>query len=297
MSKGANWFLKVLGAIAILASLLAGYGYWQARSMGFFRDPVFETARPQLPRLEGPSVLVFSKTNSFIHKDAIPAARVLLQDLGAEKGWSVYATDSGAVFNQEDLAHFAVVVWNNVTGDVLLPEQREAFRTWMEGGGGYVGLHAAGDNSHAVWPWYLDAVIRARFIGHPMNPQFQQARLDVELPSDPIVAGLPDPWVRTDEWYSFAGSPRAPDLRVLVTIDESSYAPRSFFGQALAMGSDHPIIWKHCVGRGRVFYAAPGHTAETYAEPEYRALLERAISWAGRIGVQAPVSEPLDCEP
>jgi type 1 glutamine amidotransferase len=296
MTKAWKWVWRVIGALALAALLAAALIYKGLRDQGFFREPVFETESPQLPSLQHPSVLVFSKTNSFIHRQAIPAAREYLRQLAGARGWSIYVTDSGAVFSAEDLARFDVVVWNNVTGDVLLPGQRQAFREWLEAGGGYVGLHAAGDNSHAAWPWYLDAVIRARFIGHPMSPQFQQARLRVEQREDPLVAALPDPWVRTDEWYSFDASPRAPDVRVLVTIDESSYEPGGFFGKRLAMGGDHPMIWKHCVGQGRVFYAAPGHTAGTYAEPEYQALLERAIAWAGRIGAQAAVPEPLDCE-
>jgi hypothetical protein len=55
-------------------------------------------------------VLVFSKTNSFIHKEAIPAAKQLLEQLAAEGGWHVYMSDSGAVYNAEDLARFDVIV-------------------------------------------------------------------------------------------------------------------------------------------------------------------------------------------
>ncbi len=163
----------------------------------------------------------------------------------------------------EDLAHFDVIVWNNVTGDVLTAQQREAMRHWLEQGGGFLALHAGGDNSHEVWPWYLDTVIRARFIGHPLDPQFQQATLHIEQPADPIVAALEEDWVRTDEWYSFEKSPRAADVRVLATIDESTYSPGSFFGKALAMGSDHPMIWKHCAGAGPgVLFGAGAYRGE-----------------------------------
>lgn len=271
--------------VVLLGSVLlsAGYVVWQLRLMGFMREPVFETERVQVPVLGRPAVLVFSKTNAFIHRDAIPAAQAMLREIARERGWSIFFSDSSAVFNTEDLVKFDVIVWNNVTGDVLLPEQRWTFRTWLSGGGGFVGIHAAGDNSHKAWPWYQDMVIRARFIGHPMNPQLQQATLSIEQPQDPIAAGLPQRWVRTDEWYSFAMSPRAAGVDVLVTLDEGSYDPRSLLGTSLAMGSDHPVVWKHCVERGRVFYAAPGHTAESYEEPAYRLLLGKAIAWAGRI--------------
>jgi hypothetical protein len=291
--------LGAAGALLVIALVYAGLMYRDMRSMGFFREPVFETERPSLPTLGHPAVLVFDKTNSFIHKDAIPAANALLQEMAGSSGWSVFTTSSGGVFNSEDLAHFDVMVWNNVTGDVLLPEQRAAMKHWLEAGGGFVGLHSAGDDSHEVWPWYQDTVIRAHFIGHPMDPQFQKAAVHIDRAHPPLIDGIPDPWVRTDEWYSFASSPRAPDVRVLATLDESSYSPGSNFrGNELAMGADHPVIWQHCVGRGRVFYSALGHTAESYAEPEYRELLRHAIAWAAR---QDPAgdsssSAPLTCE-
>lgn len=294
---GRLWkrFRMALAGLLGMIVVVAAYGVWQLRSMGFLRAPVFETERSELPPMDRPAVLVFSKTNAFIHREAIPAAQALLRQVAREQGWSILFSNSGAFFNPEDLRKFDVVVWNNVTGDVLLPVQREAFQSWLSDGGGYVGIHAAGDDSHRAWPWYQEEVIRARFIGHPANPQLQQAEMYLEQPVDPVVAGLPQSWVRTDEWYSFAASPRAAGVRVLATLDERTYQPGHRLGTRLAMGSDHPIMWKHCVGRGRVLYAAPGHTAETYAEPEYRMLLERAIAWAGRM-VPFAAPESRECE-
>jgi len=292
MAMGRKWIWRSVAAVVVVLLGAAAWGAWQLRSMGFLREPVFETVRPELPPLQHPAVLVFSKTNAFIHREAIPAARELLQQLAQANGGSVFVTEGGGVFNAADLARFDVVVWNNVTGDVLLPEQREAFRDWLERGGGFVGLHAAGDDSHSVWAWYQDSVIRARFIGHPLDPQFQQASVRIAS-GDPLVSALPDPWLRTDEWYSFAASPRAQGVHVLAALDEASYAPGDFFGTSLAMGADHPVVWAHCVGGGRVFYSALGHTAESYAEPEYRELLRRALDWAGRSG--PPPDGALDC--
>lgn len=297
MTKAWKRFWIVLGVLALIALVFAVRGYREARSLGFLRQPVFETVREELPALGHPAVLVFSKTNSFIHKDAIPAARQMLGSVAEGQGWSIHFSDSGAIYNPEDLAHFDVIVWNNVTGDVLLPEQREAMRSWLARGGGFVGLHAAGDNSHDAWPWYQETVIRARFTGHPLDPQFQRATLRVEQPADPMVSGLPAEWVREDEWYSFAASPRAPDVRVLLTIDESTYSPGEFFNTPLSMGEDHPMIWKHCVGEGRVLYSALGHTAETYADSKYRELVTRAIAWVGRIDEGDPAGpNGLACE-
>jgi hypothetical protein len=81
-----------------------------------------------------------------------------------------------------------------------------------------------------------------------------------------------------DEWYSFERSPREAGVRVLARLDESSYRPREIL-RDLGMG-DHPIVWSHCVGRGRAFYSALGHGAASYARPEHAQMLEGAIAWA-----------------
>ena len=69
---------------------------------------------------------------------------------------------------------------------------------------------------------------------------------------------------------------------MLARLDESSYAPRELF-RDLAMG-DHPIVWSHCAGGGRVFYSALGHTAESYAAEAHAQLLEGALAWAAGEG-------------
>ena len=241
-----------------------------------------ETVSPTVPdTIRHPAFLVFSKTNAFRHEEAIPAANALFDKLAAEKGWSVYKTENGAAFTPEILSRFDAVVFSNTSGDVFNAQQQAAFKAFLENGGGYVGIHAAGDNSHKAWDWYIKDVIGTLFVGHPMSPQFQQATVRVEDRTHPATAKLPETWPRTDEWYSFDKSPRGtPGLTVLATLDESTYKPGSFFGTSLAMGKDHPTIWWRCVGKGRVFYTAGGHAAATFAEPEYVGMLAEAIGWA-----------------
>ena len=274
-----KWLIRFGIIILVLALAAAGYAYYQMRSRGFWRIPSFESEPPQIPALERAAILVFSKTNSFIHTEAMPAAEAMLKLLGEQQGWSVYVTENGAVHNPEDLARFDTIVWNNVTGNVLTDDQRAALVDYLENGGGWIGIHGAGDDSaEADWPWYRENLIGATFIGHPMNPQFQQATIRIETPDDPIVSHLGEQWVRTDEWYSFDSSPRAAGMEILGNLDESSYSP-DFFNKDIRMGDDHPIIWKNCVGKGRTFYSALGHTAESFSEPEHVQMLAQAIGW------------------
>lgn len=228
------------------------------------------TVPPGAPRL-----LVFEKVNGYWHGPALPAAREALQAMARRLGWSVTVTAHGGVMTPASLRRFDVVVFNNVSGDVLTLSQRAAFRAFIEGGGGFVGFHGSGGDPETFWDWYADTLVGARFKGHPMNPQFQDARIVVEDSPHPVTAGLGRGWTMSDEWYSFKNNPRAGGARVLATLDEASYQPGD-----LAMGADHPIAWTRCVGHGRAFYSAIGHRPEAYAQPQHVRLLEQAVVWA-----------------
>ena len=242
-----------------------------------------DSVAPELPaQLDPPAVLVYSKTNGFRHDEAIEVGGQLLKEIAARRGWSIFHTENGAVFNESALSRFDVVVWHNASGDSLDAAQKEVFRTWLVAGGGYVGTHAAGDSSH-TWPFYVDDIIGAKFIGHPVGPQFQDATVIVEDRSHPASRHLPERFVQNDEWYSFEASPRGPDVHVLAVLDEATYQPEVnmfFVDQDLRRGDDHPVIWWRCVGRGRAIYSALGHGPWVYETPEVQGLLEGAISWA-----------------
>ena len=268
----------VLGLL-LFATTLAGCNVYRAMNPSTHTD----STPPRLPdALPAPAILVYTKTNGFRHGEAIRAGVAWLEALAERRGWSVFHTENGAVFNDEDLARFQVAFWHNASGDSLDDAQKLAFRSWLEAGGGYVGTHAAGDASHS-WPFYVQQIIGADFIGHPMGPQFQDAAVAVEDRSHPASRELPESFTHNDEWYSFAESPRGVEgVHVLATIDESSYIPRQkllWMEQDLAMG-DHPVVWWRCVGRGRALYSAIGHQASSYETPEVAALLEGALRWA-----------------
>ncbi len=287
-----------------LLALLAAFGVMVALNWSIVQRVflgglhVYETVPPPIPAdLKRPAILVFSKTNAFRHEEAIPAGKTFFAQLAKEKGWGYFETENGAAFSPEILARFDAVVFNNTSGDVFSAAQRAAFQTYLENGGGYVGLHAAGDNSHAAWDWYMKSLLGATFIQHTMAPQFQQATVNVEDKADAATQGLPASWARTEEWYSFDKSPRASGAKVLITVDEKTYNPVGMFSKDLRMG-DHPAAWSRCIGKGRVLYTIFGHRAEAFAEPETKVLLTNALGWAARqdksadCGVLSPEPQP-----
>lgn len=238
-----------------------------------------ETPKLDLPAGK-PRLLLFEKINGFRDGPSVDAARAAILAMAERKGWAVAVTDKGGAITPATLRRFDAVIWNNISGDVLSLSQRRALQRYVEGGGGFVAMHGSGGDFATFWDWYVDTLIGARFAGHPMSPQFQDARIVVEDAGHPATAGLPPEWTMNDEWYSFRTNPRAGGAHVLLTLDESTYKQVGPMGTSLSMGADHPLAWTKCVGRGRSFYSAIGHRPETYSEPRHVTLLENAITWA-----------------
>ncbi|MCH2172920.1 ThuA domain-containing protein [Myxococcota bacterium] len=281
---------RVLLGIGVLVVVVVAAGLVGLRMIGawnlVFTNRSHEVRPPELPQALGrPAFLVFTKTNGFRHKEAIVAGLERFEEIAQRRDWSLFATENGAVFQNSLLENFDAVVFHNASGDMLSSDQEAAFMRFLEDGGGWVGIHAAGDSSHEDWDWYVDNLIGGLFTAHTMGPQFQEARLVVEDADHPATRSLPDEWLHTEEWYSWDANPRDHGMRVLVSVDESTYSPWvRWLGNEvdLRMG-DHPIVWVGCVGRGRTLYSALGHQGAAYETPEYRALLEGALAWAGRL--------------
>ena len=206
MKRVLRWALLIFGVAIIGLFGFAGFGLYRV----YYGRSVYETVPPPLPEhMNEPAILIFSKTNGFREDDAIRASNAALAALAKAQGWSVFLTENGAIFNTAELSRFKATVWNNTSGDVLNAEQRAAFRSYIENGGGFVGIHGAGGDPRYEWRWYVDTLIGAQFKGHPMRPQFQRATIHIEDPNDPATRQLPRDWSRVDEWYSFETDPRA----------------------------------------------------------------------------------------
>ena len=213
--------------------------------------------------------LVFSKTAAFRH-DSIDEGIAAIRQLGAANNFTVTATEDAAVFSDAGLADYKVVVFLSTTGDVLNATQQAAFERFIGAGNGYVGIHAAADTEYN-WPWY-GGLVGAYFASHPA---IQQATVVVADRVHRATAGLPERWVRTDEWYNYRLNPRG-NVHVLATLDEKTYAGG-------AMGFDHPIAWVQNYSGGRSFYTGIGHTAATYSEANARRHLLGGIEWAAGV--------------
>ncbi len=258
-------------------------------------EPSARVHRPAISEyMAEPAILVYSGTAGWRHDEGIAGADLYFAELAAEKQYGLFTTEHAGVFNPEDLQRFDVIVFNNVSGDVLNTAQRQAFENWMTNGGAWIGLHGSGDHSMGDWEWYQTNLIGVRFIGHTMAPQFQDARLVVLDDAHPVTANLPADWTHHDEWYSFDGVPDMPGVTVLVGLDEASYQPTNTvvaeWPTDLRMGEapgDHPIVWARCEQAYRAVYSGIGHSHESYKDPVYRQMLSNAFDWVTQDGGSA----------
>lgn len=209
-----------------------------------------------------PRLLVWTRTADYRH-DSIPAGVAALRSLGCFE--IDHSEDPAAL--EAPLDRYAAVVFLSTSGEVLTPAGRARLAAYVEGGGGFVGVHAAACTEY-TWPYYGD-LLGARFARHPA---YQPGRVLVEDRDHPATRHLPAVWQFTDEWYDFRANPRGA-VRVLAAGDESSY-------EGGGMGGDHPLVWCREQGAGRVFYTALGHAAEAYQDPAFRAHLRGGIAWA-----------------
>ena len=233
MSHTSNLLMKVLAFTLILGLLYQAEAFCQKKQ---------------------PKVLVFSKTLGYRHA-SIKHGIVAIQQLGKANNFLVDTTEDVAWFNSAKLKEYKTVIFLSPTGEFFDEDQKAAFKSFIQGGGGFVGIHAATDCLFK-WDWY-GRMIGAYFVNHP---KVQKATLVIKDKKHPATRGLPNPWQHTDEWYNFKFNDSK--LNVLISLDEKSYSGGK-------NGEYHPISWYHKFEGGRVFYTGLGHTPESFTSDEY----------------------------
>ncbi len=209
------------------------------------------------------NILVFSYTQKYRHKSIEPGLEAI-KKIGKEKDYHIIHSENVADFNDDFLKEIDVVLFLNPTGtNVFSDMQKNAFKKFINNGGGFVGVHAATDFCFE-WEWY-GKLVGAFFINHP---KIQQAKLDVLDKKHLATKHLPNPWMHTDEWYNFRDFNNK--VKVLLSVDEKSYTGGT-------MPGFHPISWFHKYDGGKAFYTALGHTIESFSDDLFLKHLEGGI--------------------
>jgi type 1 glutamine amidotransferase len=224
-------------------------------------------------------ILVYTRNytpdgKGYVH-DNIQTSVDAIKKLGAENGFAVDSSDDPAVFTAENLKQYKALVFSSSNNEAFANDaQRDAFKSYVETGGGFVGIHSA-SGSERKWPWFW-SMLGGKFARHPKMQKFV---VRVQDPNHPSTRSLPATFEWTDECYYSDNI--NPDIKVLLVTDpaklddpKKAEYPGDRFGDAL------PLAWYHNVGKGRAFYTALGHKKEHYADPILSKHVLGGILWA-----------------
>ena len=229
--------------------------------------PATTTTTTTQPAPPPARVLMLTATAGFRH-DSIPTATSVVARLGTPGEFAVTATENLADVNATRLAATDVLMFALTTGELALDEtQKRAMIDFVNGGGGFIGVHSATDTLYE-WAEY-GRLVGAYFKEHPWT---QRATVTVEDRTHPTTSGLGASFTLVEEFYTFRVNPR-PSVQVLLSLDAASVGAQG----------DFPLAWTQSIGRGRSYYNALGHFSETWDDARFQTQMAAAIRWtAGR---------------
>src|SRR5690554_4941530 len=200
--------------------------------------------------LKNLNVLVYTKNGEGYVHDNIPFAVKSFQKLGEEHKFKVTVSDDPALFTEENLKQFNILVFTSTNNDVFdTDEQRLAFRRYVQAGGGFVGIHSV-MGTERNWDWFKQ-LVGGTFLWHD---KFQNYQIKVIDPAHPTVEGLPLVWEKEDECYFMKEV--YPGIKVTMAHDLKSLNPANkekVDASAASYASLYPAVWHHNFDGGHVW--------------------------------------------
>ena len=225
-------------------------------------------------------VVAIAESGPTGHDAFVAAAKVWLNQLAAENNFAVdYITNTDPI-SDAFLARYRLFIQLNYPPYRWTPVAKQAFERYItRGTGGWIGFHHAmllGDfDGYTMWPWWSHFMGDIRYTSY--IEQFATATVKVDDPNHPATKGLPLSFVvEKEEWYTWSRSNRS-DVRVLASVDESTYDPKTM----ITMG-DHPVVWTNEHVKSRNIYIFMGHHAELFQNKDFVQLFRNAVFWAAR---------------
>lgn len=249
--------------------LVIGWLLWVAKAEGGY-------ARAQ--GAGQPRALVYTRNGpGYVHANILASVEALKR-IGAQVGFAMDATDDPAVFSTENLKRYAVIVFDNSDNEIFTTEeQRQALKSFVEHGGGVVGIHSA-LGAERNWPWFAE-MMGGRFGWHPVEQDF---KVQVVEPRSVETQGLPSRFTVHDECYF--GVMLNPDIHPVLVTDRTALSGLDKAAEPVAgFPNPLPLAWWHTFDGGREFYLALGHEPSMYAEPWFEGVIQRALVWAGDV--------------
>jgi len=199
---------------------------------------------------------------SFVHE-----ANNWFPKMAARYNFIYDSTNDWNKLNNTFLSQYQVVLFLDTRPES--PEQRVAFKKYMDNGGAWMGFHFAAfaltpSAYPQNWDWYHNEFLASgQYKGNTWRPT--SAILRVEDSTHPAMKHLPRTFKSSpNEWYSWEKDLRKnPDIRILLSIDSTSFplgtGPKQF---EIWHSGYYPVAWTN--KKYKMLYISMGHNDIDY---------------------------------
>lgn len=262
-------FLLLCGGQALAQSTLSvarDYGVCSGLDEGCYNSWVDRSSGDEAPW----KVLIFYHVGEGVRPHANRAFGVAALTAALEaRGYVVESSeDPTRMQSGFGLRNVDAIVFFNTGRDALNSLGQMALRLYVEGGGGFVGIHNAfGTNFN--WTWYEGLLGGAQLFDHA---PFQPGTLVVHSTADVSTAHLEDRFEWSDEFYNVHPNPLAgDDVRLLLSVDESTLqkGSKGYYGHPGFGTGTHPVSWCHYYDGGRAWLTTLGHSEEIFTDEAF----------------------------
>jgi len=177
------------------------------------------------------------------------------------QGFQVEVSDTLDAFLDVNALKSLDLIIPEWTMGTIRPEQLNPLLEAVQSGVGIAGVHGGmGDAFRNETEFQY--MVGGQWVAHPGGDGVKYT-VHITKPSDPIVAGMKDFEVRSEQYYMHVD----PANEVLAI---------TLFGTV-----EMPVAWKKMYGKGRVFYCSLGHVAQVFSQdPQILPLVLRGMMWA-----------------
>jgi type 1 glutamine amidotransferase len=230
--------------------------------------------------------LIFTRNGKgYVHENRAASVE-MAKRLATEQGFKLDVSDDPAIFTEENLSKYDLLIFSNTNNDVFDTDaQRTAFRRYIESGGGMVGLHSV-MGTERNWTWFKQ-MLGGTFSWHAVNQTFKVRTL---RPDHPSMQGVPALWERKDECYF--SKELFPGIEVLMVHELASLDKKQeteILKNAGHYKDFYPTAWYHAFDGGHVWVTTLGHDIFNYSEPVYMNHVLQGIRYiAGKTAKRNP---------
>jgi hypothetical protein len=212
-------------------------------------------------------IAFYTARNDQAHISFVHEANKWFPKMAAKYHFTYDSTKNWKNLNSEFLSHYQVVIFLDTRPDE--PEQREAFKKYMENGGAWMGFHFSAfaltpSEFPQNWDWYHNEFLGSgSYVSNTWRPT--SAILRLEDHSNPSLKHLTKTFKSApNEWYRWSNDLRKnPGIKILISIDSTSFPLGTGPKQSEIWHSGYyPVVWtnKHY----KMIYMNMGHNDIDY---------------------------------